>query len=336
MEQTTALNRIQTSQGAGPWREALGSPLILGLAALFGVQIIAAIGLWNVGRGVLDTAVLDQPLLDFEPAGIGVIQIQGADGAPLILTRTDQGWVISGLADFPADGSKVDGLIGTLAGLKRPLPLGTSPEALERHKVADDGFERQVILESGGEPVATLLLGDSPGFRRVYGRAAGELAVYDLELPLFDVSDRPDDWLARDNLHLGRERMERVSAGDWVLIKDESGWQLEGDANPTDQVAVDALLDRIAHLGYRGILGTESSPDYDQDNPILELEVALTDGTTRAYRVSQAKDSEDFVLKVSDRPWYFKLSEFDLEGLLDLERDKFVGKEKAPDSAGAK
>lgn len=333
MEQTATLNPVPASKGSNAWLEALRTPLALGLAALLGVQLLAAIALSLAGRGSLVPAALDSSLLSFDPAAITAIRIAGSGGSGVTLTRGDKGWLIADLGDFPADGAKADALVEKLAGLKRPLPVGTSAESLKRHKVADDGFERKVTLESGDAAVATLLLGDSPGFRRIFARPAGDAAVYDLDLALFDVSNRTDDWLDRTNLRLGREEIQRVSTSDWTLVKGEDGWQLQGSEQAPDRSAVDDLLSRISNLGYRGVLGTEDKPEYNQGSPILEMEVALVKGETRKYRISQVKDGQDFVLKASDRPWYFKLSEFDLEGLKDLDRNKLAGLQKPEQAA---
>lgn len=332
MDLSQALNRGQRRASPGAWSQALRSPLPLGLLALLGVQLLAAIGLSLAGRGALTPAALDSPLLDFTQASVTAIRIEGGGEAPIALSKADQGWVIADLADFPADGPKVDQLLAKLAGLKRPLPIATSPEAQRRHKVADDGFERRVTLEAGDNPVATLILGDSPGFRRTFARPAGEGVVYDLELPLFDVSERRDDWLARDNLRLERETIERISSDDWTLVKSDGHWRLEGSDQGPDEQAVKRLLSGLAGLSYRGVLGGEDKPEYNQSSPRLEITLGLAGGTERRYRVSQPKDSQDLVLKASDRPWYYKLSESDLEGLKDVSRDKLLGA-KPPEAA---
>jgi hypothetical protein len=323
------LEPTRATARSGAWAQALKSPLLLGLLVLLGVQILAAIGLSLGGRGSLTPASLDSPLLPFDAKSVTAIRIEGGSEGPVTLAKADQGWAIADLGDFPADGSKLDQLLDKLATLKRPLPVATSPEAQRRHKVADQGFERKVTLEAGDKPVATLLLGDSPGFRRVFARPAGESVVYDLELALSDISNRRDDWLSRDNLRLGQETIERVSSGDWTLVKASGNWRLEGSDQTPDEAAVSGLLSRIANLSYRGVLGNEDKPEYNQAAPTLEISVGLAGGTERRYRISQAKDSQDLVLKASDRPWYYKLSEFDLEGLKDLSRDKLLGAKPA-------
>ncbi len=59
MEQTATLNPVPASKGSNAWLEALRTPLALGLAALLGVQLLAAIALSLGGRGSLVPAALD-------------------------------------------------------------------------------------------------------------------------------------------------------------------------------------------------------------------------------------------------------------------------------------
>jgi hypothetical protein len=319
---------IATRSTLNDWIAALRTPLALGLAALLAVQLLAALLLDWGGRGTLNPAAADTPLLAFDPKAITALRIQGG-GQDLVLSRGDTGWLVASLGDFPAEGAKVDALLDKLAGLKRPLPVATSRDALARHKVADDRFERKMTLEVGDQAVATLLLGDSPGFKRQFVRPGDESAIYDLDLPLFEVSNRTDDWLVRDQLRLDTDKVSSIAAGDWTLTKGKDGWELAGSDAKPDAAAVTNLLNKLGSFGYRGVLGTVDQPEYDQAAPVLDLHLQLSDGTPRGYRISKLKDSEDYVLKAADQPWYFRLSAFDLEGLKDMNRDLLLGKKPA-------
>ena len=328
MEHRTSTSTVRA------WLYSLRVPVVLYPAILLGLQMLLAIALTWTARGTLDPAAADTRLLDFDPKAITGLRIEGA-GERLGLTRGDRGWVIASLDDFPADATKVEQLLDRLAGLRRPLPVATSTEAQKRHKVADDGFERKVTLAAGDQTIATLLLGDSPGFKRQFARPVGDQAVYDLDLPLFEVSNRVDDWLVHDRLRVDQTQLTGIATADWKITKNKETWQLEGSTDKPDPAAVINLVGRLGNLGYRGVLGTEDRPDYNQATPALDLTLQLADGSQRAYRISKAKDSQDYVLKAADQPWYFKLSEFDLEGLLDLNRDKLLGKTPAPVPASA-
>ena len=333
-------NTMKNRSTVADWGAVLRSPLPLGLVALLAVQLVAALALGWGGRGALVPATANTPLLAFDPKSIQVVRIDGKGDSgqtAVALTRGAQGWVLADLGDFPVEGTKVDDLLKKLADLKRSMPVATSEESLKRHKVSDEGYERRVVLESDGKPVATLLLGDSPGPRRQFARPAGDAAVYDLDLAIYDLGNRPDDWLAKDKLRVDQETIEGVAAKDWELAKGKDGWAFVGadTGKAPDSAAVVNLLGRIGNLGYRGVLGTQDKPEYNQSIPTMELRLKLKNGDTRTYRISKPKEGQDYVLKASDRPWYFKLADFDLEGVIDQDRAKLSG-EKAKQAAEEK
>jgi hypothetical protein len=252
------------------------------------------------------------------------------------LVRRDGTWVAADLDELTVQSAKVEQLLEELAALKRPLPIATSEAARERFKVADDAFERRLTLDGKTGPIAGLLIGDSPGFRRVFSGLPGEPAVYELRLALSDVSARRDDCIEVGLLRLEGEQINRIATRDWILSKDETGvWGLAGDDRPLDEETVSALVLRLANLGYRGVLGVVDDPAYNQQDPLFELEIGLADGSKRHYRVSQAKDSQDYVLKDADRPWFFKLSEFDLGELLDIAVADLLETDEAADPSAS-
>ena len=326
-----------TVQSDTGWRPDLRAPIVMGLAGLLVLQILLALGL-NLGSGrALAPSDVDTPLLGMTSDQVESLRIESGDGTESVtLVRRSDTWRIADLADLPVQGSKVEQFLGELAALKRPLPIAISEEARERFRVADDTFERRLTLEGGSGPIASLLIGDSPGFKRVFARIPEEPGVYELRLALSDVSARGDDWIDVGLLRLEGEQINRIAASDWILSKDDTGvWTVAGDDRPVDQEAVSALMLRLANLGYRGVLGVAEDPAYNQQDPLIELEIGLTDGSKRHYRISQAKDSQDYVLKDAERPWYFKLSEFDLGELLDIESaDLLAGDDAADPSAG--
>ncbi|MFB1486213.1 MULTISPECIES: DUF4340 domain-containing protein [unclassified Thiocapsa] len=326
-----------TVQSDTGWRPDLRAPIVLGLAGLLVLQILLALGL-NLGSGrALAPSAVDTPLLGMMSDQVQSLHIEIGDGTESVtLVRRGDTWRIADLADVPVQSAKVEQFLGELAALKRTLPIATSEEARERFRVADDAFERRLTLESETGPIGGLLIGDSPGFRRVFARLPGEPGVHELRLALSDVSARRDDWIEVGLLRLEGEQINRIATRDWILSKDETDvWTLADSNRPVDEETISALMLRIANLGYRGVLGITDDPAYNQQDPLIELEIGLTDGSTRHYRISRSKDSEDYVLKDRERPWYFKLSEFDLGELLDIESADLLAADDAADpSAG--
>jgi hypothetical protein len=308
------------------WAPDVRSPLVIALVALFVLQLLIGLGLSMTGGRTMAPQSGEEALFAFTPEQVQRIRLANGDASEtLVLSRQGDGWVIADLGDAPVNADQVERVLTDLAALKRPLPVGSSAEARKRFKVADDQFERRVVVEGDDGPVAQLIVGDSPGFRRVFARIDGEPDVYDLRLALTDVSPNRDDWVKTDLLRIEPDQIVRVSRGDWVLSKAEDGtWAVEGDTRTLDQEAVKALIQRLENLSYRGILGAQDDPAYRQETPEVVLDIGLTDGTTRQYRVSQADGSEDRVLKDTARPWYFKVTDLDLGELLDLETDAFI------------
>lgn len=349
------------THAAAGWSSALRTPLVLGLGGLLATQLLLAAVLGG-GDRALAPAAPDTPLVQFDPEQIDHIEIATADGAsPMVLSRADSGWMIPALGDFPADIGRVDELMRTLAELRRPLPLATSAAARERFKVADGVFDQRIALKNGSRSVATLILGDSPGFRRRYLRPAGDEGIYDLRFEVFNLSDQPNDWIAHDQLRLERDQIQRIAGADWTLTKDGEDWRLTGggDARSAlDQAKVAELLSTLANLSYREVLGTEAPVGFDPDAPMLALDIGLADGETERYLVAplavddQGNDSDnadpplgengasfelgekgqDYVLKVADRPYYFRLADFDLGPLVGFDPSRLL---QAPGSHDA-
>jgi len=84
------------------------------------------------------------------------------------------------------------------------------------------------------------------------------------------------------------------------------------DAGTEETVAEEAerLIDRIAGLRIRTVLGTETKPEYNQDNPVFRYTLVLSSGDSEEYVYSKPKDGDDYVLKASHRDEYFKVDDW--------------------------
>ncbi|MBK1647818.1 DUF4340 domain-containing protein [Rhabdochromatium marinum] len=307
----TPLDVSQQLRGSG-WSSALRMPLVMGLAGLLALQLLLAAV--SGGSGRLTPAATDTPLVTFDATQAKRIEISTeADTTPLVLSRTDSGWVLQTLGDFPAATTRVESLLDTLAALRRPLPIATSAAARERFKVADDAFAERLVLSDGQKPVATLILGDSPGFRRRYLRPAGDEGVYDVRFEVFNLSAQPNDWIAHDQLQLERDQIQRIATADWTLVKADDTWSLsagengsdrdgDGDndskdgslgtvAGQVDTAKVDELLSNLANLSYREVLGTTAPAGFDPESPRLVLDIGLAGGDSQRYLIADAADA---------------------------------------------
>ncbi len=318
----------------GAWRSALLTPMVLVLVAALVLQIGLALVLGG-GRGMAP-APQDVPLLDLDLDRVTELDIDGADGKRLVLKRNGDAWVLPALGDFPASGTRIESLLDDLDGLKRPLPVATSVDAQRRFKVADDAFERRLTLHAGDQQ-ATLIVGDSPGFRRLFARVDGEDAVYDLRLALFDLSAEADDWVDRGQLQFDRGEITRIAAdgpdGGWALVRGEEGWSLEGSDEAVETAVADALADAVATVGYSGVLAPDADADYDLDAPERVLTIEH-DGKERRYLLAPIGDSGDYALKRDGEPYVYRIGAFEAETLVGTDRAELLGDEDSTAADG--
>jgi len=321
MQTTTDIqgNAVPTETAAEVSKGTLRFPLVTALGGLLVLQLLVAF-LLGIGDKEMGPTASEGPLLDFDPEQVTGIRIQSFDGEPVLVTKTQDGWIIPALQDLPAAKHKVTALLSKLEGLQKGLPVATSETALERFKVADRTFERKLVLERGDAPPAILYLGDSPGFRRLLVRADGDGAVYEAELGLFDAPDQPDSWSDRTLLHLKPETVQRLTFADMTLERTDDDWRLTdlAEGEEQDRQAIEDRVRTLTTIDFVGVLTEEEKPAINTESTPLDLEATLTDGETVRYRITKLAEGKDHLLEVSNRPQHFTLAGYLVEDLTKL------------------
>jgi len=318
------------------------------LAGLLVIQLLVVAALL-VGRGSFREPETG-PLLTFDPAAIDRIRIEeftgaaiegaaiegGAfEGGAIELHRSGDRWLLTAAAksgaadagaeaaateaasseapvgDVPADLDKVDKLLEKLAGLKAPWPVATSATARERFEVTDENRQRLVRLQSGGQTAAELLLGTSPGFRRLHVRIPGMDEVYEVDLTHFELSVSADEWVDRALLAAAGDVAAVAREGFWRLARSDDGWMLDDGA--ADSAAAEQMAARFANLRVLGV--AETAGESAAAEPVAVFVVTDTEGQHRLSLYAVA-DAAEYVL-VSDRqPGRYRLAAFVAEQLL--------------------
>ncbi len=101
-------------------------------------------------------------------------------------------------------------------------------------------------------------------------------------------------------------------------------WVLVGESAAIDQAKASDLARAAANLTYLAVLGTEPKPEYQLDNPVARLTVQPRAGNPREFLISRLADSEDYVLKASDRPWYFKIGAWAVKALQEASKEQLL------------
>lgn len=84
-------------------------------------------------------------------------------------------------------------------------------------------------------------------------------------------------------------------------------WNAAGltEGQAVNQAGANTLAERLASLDIGSVLGTASKPGYGLDKPLLDIHLTREGGDKIEYRLG--KQGNDFVLKASSRPEYFRL-----------------------------
>jgi hypothetical protein len=312
------------------------------LAVLLAAQLALAVGMSLTGPE-LKAQQPDTPLLDLGEQTVDKITIEGSDNQKIAIVRKGQGWVLPAIGNFPADQSKVERLLEQLQGLKRGPAVATTEGALERFKVSDQDFERRLTLARDDETLATLYFGTSPGMRQVHARTSEDDAVYTARFGLYDAPVKAADWEDKAVLKIPADQIESISLAELTLRRanqsqnqsnskgesasmddageasDQTAWTaepLEDDAT-VNQEKADGLARKLADLTVGSVLGREARPEYGLETPALTLTVKREDGKTIEYRLGKHDEGDDYVLKVSSRPEYFRVPGYTAKPLIE-------------------
>ncbi len=309
-------------------------PIVV-LGALLTLQLALAVSL-NLGRDRHRAFEPEEKLLAVDASEVDGIRIEAGDGARVRLERRDGQWRLPELSGFPADQASVTRLVERLSDLDKGWPVATTASASRRFKVADAAFERKLTLSKGDATLAALFVGTSPGFRKVHVRVPGEDAVHAVEFSAFEANAKAEDWIDKGVLALGADDIQRVDLPGLSLTREEGRLvvaELQQGEETVDDEAT-RLLDRIAGLRVRAVLGTEDKPEYRQDQPALRYSIALESGGEQEYVFSQPEEADYYVLKTSQRDEYFKVDTWAVEPLKEAVRSNLV-RQAGSDTAAA-
>ena len=267
------------------------------LGGLLAAQLVIIAGLLLASDAGSDAGA--SRLLSFEPANVTQLAISGEDGR-VQLVRDGEDWRLAdgALDGLPADDVKVSDLLTDLADLDAPWPVATSDDSAERFEVTESNHQRRVLIEDEDGMVADVLLGTSPGYRRVHARRSGEREVYSIDFSNYEAPTDPDQWLDKTLLAAQGEVSSVVLQDAWQLVRQDGEWQIDG--SPADAEAANDLVRRFTGLRVLGAWDAEADADAQADAEVAGVfVVADQDGELRLTLFHEA-DEDDYSM-TSDR-----------------------------------
>ena len=273
------------------------------LGGLLAAQVVIIAGLL-LASGVGSDAGAPH-LLSFEPANVTKLSVSG-EGETVGMARDGDVWRLQSGAPngapevLPADGGKISEVLDKLAGLDAPWPVATSDDSAERFEVTEGNHQRRLVIEDADGPVADLLLGTSPGYRRVHARLSGASEVYSIDFSNYEAPTDADQWLDKALLAAKGQVSSVMLEDAWQLARQDDGWLIDGA--PADAEAADDLVRRFTGLRVLGTSDEEADAAGDADaagEPAGVFVVTDEDGEHRLTLFHEAEE-DDYSL-TSDR-----------------------------------
>ncbi|MDK9708079.1 MAG: DUF4340 domain-containing protein [Desulforhopalus sp.] len=306
--------------------------------ALLLVQLGLVVALQFAGTGK-DQPAANVPLLGFAPEAVTSLTITGPENDRVLLQKSGNGWVLPEYFNAPASASQVSAVLARLAGLKQGIAVATTAGAGKRFKVADDLFQRHVVIKAGESVVGDLYAGTSPGFRQIHVRKAGSENVVAVELSTFELETKALQWLDKNMFTVKEEDIEALAIADLVLEKKDAAWQLAGlsEGETTDAKAAADLLAKVAGLTVQAVVDPQAAKALFGGPPALQFTITRKGGGKAEYRLAKA-EGDYYVLKHSERDLYCKVHSLPVDSLQKVNRDSLISRAQTagPEQAAEK
>ena len=285
--------------------------------------LVAWVNLRGGDSGAYDA---DTPLLALEAGSMDTVTIEQQGEAPLRMTRKDGGWVLSEKGGFPVLPAKFEKFTDKLLNVKRSWPVGKTLVAARQFKVTPDHFERRVRFLRGTDVLGDVFLGSSPGFRKVHARLEGDKHTYAVDFNAFDAPVDAGQWYDTEILKTGREDIVRIDLGAYALKADGDIFQVDGlrDDEQTDAEGVRKLVERVSEVGFKDVLFEDGKTLFDAGKRVLEYTIEMKEGPPVIHTVVAPEEGDDYILKSSAHPHYFRVVGNRFDELRDTSRVQLV------------
>ena len=315
------------------------------LAVLLLVQLVLVFGVNQIQPRL--SAPPKQTLL-IAPGDVEIdrLTIEDAGGEQLSLHKSDGSWIIPIDDNFPADQEKVENFVDKLLTLERGLPIGTTPESLQRFLVEKDNFERRIALYSDEVLVAEIFLGTSPRARMAHARTNQDTSVFEIKIATYEAPVESKEWQNAKVVQVPYLDIDEIVVPGLVnLVRNRppgSGISTNANTAPNEELwsspelgpgesieqeGADTLAKKISVLRIIDVLGADMKEAYQLTPPTLTLVIETINDATVVYEIGKIDGESDYVLKASTRPEYFLVPSYLVASLIEaVDRDAIVKK----------
>ncbi|MEZ5528613.1 MAG: DUF4340 domain-containing protein [Porticoccaceae bacterium] len=292
------------------------------LSALLLMQLALAVGLyWNTQNELQKN--LPKPLVDIDWQTLSRVVISDANNH-VTLDKGDNGWRMSERGNVPTIKGNAEILLEKLKSLQTSWPVASTSASHERFEVTEDKAERQVAFYQGDKLLGKLIVGSSPGLRKLHVRMADENNVYAVPLELTDMITSEQSWLDRGLLF--NQSVQAIQGNDYSLRKTGDQWQLAAGTDDTqataelDPIKVADMVYALQHLEVRKLI--TDAPDL-AGSGYAQLSVTLA-GSDKPLTYQFYQTKETCYVTRSDYEAMFTIGWGDYEKIAEVNLEKLT------------
>lgn len=222
----------------------------------------------------------------------------------LTLVKENDIWLLKDKFKFPANQEKTARILDSIFTPQELRRVGKSKNALIKYKLSNDNYIEKIKLSTKDQN-DTLILGDTPEFKKIYIRNENDTESFIVNLSKFDLGVDVNTWYQKDFLGLTKELVKSITFSPFSLVKDNDGYIVaNADKNEKyDNEKINFLVNKVFSLSFLDILSSEK---ISIGKPDFKIDIEKEDGTK--ITLNFKKIDNNFILKVSNMPWDFSIS----------------------------
>lgn len=261
-------------------------------------------------------------LLEASMDTIDRITIDDAQDNRSVLTKVDGQWQLAEYHQLPANQNSVNNMLSLLQKTNTGWPVATTSSSRKRFKLADEEFNKKIVISSGSDYEQILYLGTSPGFRQLHVRRSAEDEVYAVKLNSHDFPVKNSDLIDNTLLQLSAE-IDMIKGENFKFNKQEGSWttvNLEAKAN---EKAIKKLSSTLSGLI---VLGAEKIPEEITD----QHELSIASGE-KNYNYRIFKQGDQRLVHRNDHELAFIITKPDYDSITTQNAQTLVIQEQVDD-----
>ena len=284
------------------------------LIALVVVQIaLAAFVFWPRPAAQAEVGPL---LSGFNAANVVGLTISDGDGHRVALTKSGDNWVLPEAGDFPVKADAVTPFLDKIGALTSNRLVAQNEISHQRLQVAQAQFNRLVEISLANGASHKLFIGSSAGAGATHVRVDDRPQVYlTADLTGWDANAQASAWI--DTLYFTLPQTATVALtlqnqnGQFEFTKTGDSWTMadlaDGETLKTDEIT--RLVNLASAIRLVEPIGRIEPADFGLAEPLAVVTLKTADGDYTLQVGAKNPDTNNYVLKASNSPYYVWVAE---------------------------